>query len=118
MSKSILSIIIFICACGDNIHPPDAGRFRPEGVVVDGVFPSTTGCADFDHIAPGCVDAGVSQPDACPGDDLDDDMRAACCHGLEVGGNIPHECGYPPGLCKTGKYTLLCGDRGFELCRP
>ncbi len=102
ISMKKIAVLFLIAACGDNLIPsPDSGSY----------VPPTTGGLDlptdgFDY-CPDTDEPATPTPEAA---------RAACCVGLQ-NGNVPIECGPPPGLARRCRLTR-CGD-GFALdtCR-
>jgi hypothetical protein len=125
MRNALLLCLALFCSCGDNIAPPDSrgNDHQPEVVLPEptDVDPGDGTCADYDiNVAcPPRQDAGSSGPDASsPDPGLDPELKASCCHALLDGSPPKFECGYPPGICHSGRRDLHCGELTFTLCNP
>lgn len=104
---AILTAIVLV-GCGDNIKP-DVDPPDPDKPTAPDVGP-----IDQDpDIKPGgdpvYPDAGVP-----PVDPPLDDKRSACCIGM-LNGNVPKDCGPPPGTCK---FDSICEGVALYLCTP
>lgn len=133
--RNIIATIVFLAACGDNISPPDARERTPYVPPIGPIDPGPSRCPDFDTAdcpktpEDPTTDAGNdgsgSDVDDGSGSDVDagsgsdsTELKASCCRAL-VDGTPPNiECGYPPGICHSGRHDLFCGDLTFQLCNP
>jgi hypothetical protein len=111
MLTRLAAIMLLVACSGDDTRKPDA-RLTPTGPTDDLPVNPGEGCANFDInvICPPTPDAAV--------DDTDTALKAACCHALEDGQPPKFECGYPPGICHSGRHDLHCGSLTFTLCNP
>ena len=111
-----LAVIVFLVAsaCGDNIKPdlPGPGPNNPEvGEDLDkwpDDYALDAGSAEELADAGQVEDPDDPDVDAGAGGPSD---KAACCNGL-LNGNVPFQCGTPPGTCRF----VTCDGVEFRVC--
>lgn len=113
MKKVLLCLLLV--SCGDITRSEE--DFPPTGPTeTPPIEPGECVAIDWNQSCPLPPDAAVDAPADAP--EMDPELKAACCHALEDGQPPKFECGYPPGICKSGRHDLHCGQLTFTLCNP
>jgi len=99
MFKKNLLVLLFLGACGDNIHPGVHGEPRPDSGIcryVGKPSPDNLRC-DYEDESVGVDGENGTGSASDNEDEASGPLTPACLMGLIMSGRVPHDCFLPPG---------------------